>query len=217
MTRNFHPWEGGEGKVTGQFLYAQIELAKKAFLDRDFENAFSHLQATESYPHNLGEGKLTGTRENDIHYWLGCIYDAKGEKEKANAYWEKATQGSSEPTAAIFYNDQHPDKIFYQGLALVKLGQKEEANDRFNRLKMYGETHLNDHIKVDYFAVSLPDLQIWDEDLDRRNEINSRYLMGLGLLGLGQTDKAKEQLNQVLEMDINHQGARQHLNSVFIL
>jgi hypothetical protein len=32
--------------------------------------AINHLKATESYPHNLGEGKLYGARENDIHYWL---------------------------------------------------------------------------------------------------------------------------------------------------
>ena len=97
---------------------------------------------------------------------------------------------------------------------LLKLNRKEEANDRFSRLKTYGETHLNDHIKVDYFAVSLPDLLIWDEDLDRRNEINSRYLMGLGLLGLGHSEKAKQQLQIVLEMDLNHQGAKQQMNSI---
>ena len=217
LVRNFHPWEGGEGKVTGQFLYAHIELAKKALHNRDFEKAVSHLKETESYPHNLGEGKLTGTRENDIHYWLGCIYEAKGDMDIAKAYWEQASQGSSEPTAAIFYNDQHPDKIFYQGLALLKLNRKEVANDRFNRLKTYGETHLNDHIKVDYFAVSLPDLLIWDEDLDRRNEINSRYLIALGFLGLGQSEHAKEQLNMVIEMDINHQGTRLQMNSILTL
>ena len=213
MNRNFHPWEGGEGKVTGQYLYACIELAKKAISKGDFEKAISHLQATDRYPHNLGEGKLTGTRENDIHYWLGCIYEALGDMKTARDYWEKATEGSFEPTAAIFYNDQHPDKIFYQGLALSKLNRKAEADQRFNRLKTYGEEHLNDHIKVDYFAVSLPDLLIWDEDLDRRNQINSRYLMGLGLLGMGETEKAKEQLSLVLEMDCNHQGARQQVNT----
>ena len=29
MQHKFHPWEGGEGKVTGQYLFSQIELAKK--------------------------------------------------------------------------------------------------------------------------------------------------------------------------------------------
>lgn len=98
----------------------------------------------------------------------------------------------------------------------MKLNRKDEANDRFNRLKTYDETHLNDHIKVNYFAVSLPDLLIWDEDLDRRNEINSRYLMGLGLIGLGHTELAKQQLQIVLKMDLNHQGAIQQINAIII-
>ena len=31
----------------------------------------------------------------------------------------------------MYYNDAKPDKIFYQGLALLKLGRKDEANGRF--------------------------------------------------------------------------------------
>jgi hypothetical protein len=38
--------------------------------------------------------------------------------------------------------------------------------------------------------------------------------MGLGLLGLGQSEQAKTQLNVVLEMDLNHPGARQQMNSI---
>ena len=28
MGRNFHPWEGGEGKVTGQYVAILVEMAK---------------------------------------------------------------------------------------------------------------------------------------------------------------------------------------------
>jgi tetratricopeptide (TPR) repeat protein len=209
--RNFHPWEGGEGKVTGQYLFARVELARQALSEKNYDKAIFHLSATESFPNNLGEGKLTGTRENDIQYLWGCIMEAYGDIKTARSYWGLAIEGPTEPTAAIFYNDQHPDKIFYQGLALIRLNRMEEARFRFNRLKEFGEVHLKDHVKIDYFAVSLPDLRIWDENLDQRNEINSRYLMGLGLLGLGQTEAAKEQLRQVLSLDVNHQGARLHL------
>jgi hypothetical protein len=34
--------------------------------------------------------------------------------------------------------------------------------------------------------------------------------MGLGYLGLRENKKAQEQFNQVLTLDINHQGARTH-------
>lgn len=213
MQRKFHPWEGGEGKVTGQYLFSHTELAKKAITHKDYIKAIAHLRATEIYPHNLGEGKLIGTRENDIHYWMGCAYAGLGDTGMAKKYWEKASQGHNEPSVAMFYNDQQPDKIFYQGLALLKLGQSDKANECFNKLKRHGENHLADEFKIDYFAVSLPHMLIWEDNLNNRNEINCRYLIGLGLLGLGNAREADEQFFIVRSMDINHPGAfiHQHL------
>lgn len=63
-------------------------------------------------------------------------------------------------------------------------------------------------IKLDYFAVSLPDLQIWDDDLTFRNKIHCHYMLGLGWLGNGETEKAENHLNAAAKMDVNHQGCR---------
>jgi tetratricopeptide (TPR) repeat protein len=209
MQRKFHPWEGGEGKVTGQYLFSHIELAKKAIDEKEYEKAIEHLKATENYPHNLGEGKLWGARENDIHYWMGCAYAGLGDATTARAYWEKASTGLNEPSVAMFYNDQQPDQIFYQGLALLKLG--ENANDCFNNLIKHGQEHVGDESKVDYFAVSLPDLLIWDDLIQRRNLIHCLYLIGLGNLGLGNTKEADEHFHMVQMMDPNHTGTSVHL------
>lgn len=111
-------------------------------------------------------------------------------KPKPRELFLAASTGNSQPAAAMYYNDQKPDKIFYQGLALRKLGREEEARGRFNRLIDFGEKHLFDTFKMDYFAVSLPDLQIWEDDMDKKNRIHCNYLMGLGHLGLGNLDKA---------------------------
>ena len=54
--------------------------------------------------------------------------------------------------AAMYYNDAKPDKIFYQGLALLKLNRMDEANGRFHKLTTYGEKHLFDKVKMDYFC-----------------------------------------------------------------
>ena len=211
MNRQFHPWEGGEGKVISQYLLAHIELGKKALANNEFKLALKYLSATDSYPHNLGEGKLYGTQENDINYWKGCAYQGLNEKEKAEYYWIKASTCLSEPSTAMFYNDQQPDKIFYQGLALLKLGRTSEAHSRFNKLKDYGEKHIFDDFKIDYFAVSLPDLLIWDDDLQKRNRLQCNYLIGLGHLGLGNKEKAHQFLSEVLTDDPNHAGSRIHL------
>ncbi|CAL1516318.1 DUF5107 domain-containing protein [Chitinophaga sp. MM2321] len=189
--RKFHPWEGGEGKVTGQFLFCHIALAKDALKVKDYKQALSFLACTDNYPHNLGEGKLPGIMENEIHYYKGCGYKGLGENEKATAWFEKATKGLSEPAQVFFYNDQKPDTIYFQGLALLELGKKEEARQRFSKLIQYGEAHLNDDIKLDYFAVSLPDFQIFDDDLNKRNQIHCLYLIKLGHAGLGENEKAE--------------------------
>lgn len=211
MSRKFHPWEGGEGKVTGQYLTCHIELAKRAILSGGFAAAIEHLKATEQFPQNLGEGKLYGVQENDINYWFGIVYKGMGNLEHAMEYWEKASIGLSEPTSTFFYNDQPPDNIFYQGQALMALDRKKEASERFRRLVEYGVEHMDDDIKIDYFAISLPDLLIWDTDLKQKNIIHCNYMISLGYLGMGELEKARKKLLEILNRENHHQGARIHM------
>jgi len=209
--RIFHPWEGGEGKITGQYTFCRVELAKRAIAEKRFQDALTLLLETDAYPHNLGEGKLPNTEENDVDYYKGIAYEGLGETDKAKAFFQKATIGSSEPQIAFFYNDSQPDKIFYQGLAWNVLGMEQKAETCFKNLINHGEEHMNDNCRIDYFAVSLPDLAIWDENLNVRNRIHCNYVMGLGLLGLGDKKNASGYFTEVLALDINHQGAQVHL------
>ena len=61
---------------------------------------------------------------------------------------------------------------------------------------------------MDYFAVSLPDLLIWDGDLQLQNTIHCKYLLALGHMGMGNQRLATRYLNEVRQLDINHQGAQ---------
>ncbi|WP_346237042.1 DUF5107 domain-containing protein [Niabella insulamsoli] len=208
--RNFHPWEGGEGKTSGQHILIHIGLAKDA-LERGMpQEAVRLLELATVYPDHLGEGKIYGAQENDIHYWMGVAYHQMGALETAQQYWERAAVGLSEPTPAIFYNDQQPDKIFYQGLALQCLQRSWEAEQRFRNLIGYGEQHVNDEVKMDFFAVSLPDLMIFDDELSLRNRIHCYYLQALGYMGLNEIEKANHYFDLVLELDKAHPGAVMH-------
>lgn len=206
----FHPWEGGEGKASGQYVASLVQLAKNRIDNGLHAKAVELLADAQAYPHNLGEGKLFGAQENDIFYWLGCAYEGLGNAEKAKEYFIKATIGLDEPSAAIFYNDQQPDKIFYQGLAWKKLGDQQRASIIFHKLIDYGVKHSEDEVKIDYFAVSLPDLLIFDADLNGRNRVHCLFLQGLGYLGLGRYDEASRFFASVLKLDASHQGARIH-------
>ncbi|MEX6690788.1 DUF5107 domain-containing protein [Danxiaibacter flavus] len=212
--RQFHPWEGGEGKVVGQYLLCHMELAKQAILNGKYQQALDLLKATENYPHNLGEGKLYGSQENDRNYLLGLVYEGLGRKEEALAAFRAATVGISEPAQAIYYNDPQPDKIIYQALAWRQLNEPEKAKQIFERFIQFGEQHLNDSITIDYFAVSLPDMLVFDIDINQRNIIHCKYLIGLGYMGLGDEQKAGSYLSEVLRLDVNHQGAAIHLQMI---
>ena len=205
----FHPWEGGEGKVSAQYQICRVELAKQAIVGKEYEKAVRLLSECLDYPHHLGEGKLYGAQENDFYYLLGVAYDALGEKEKAVECWEKATKGPQEPAAAMYYNDAKPDKIFYQGLALYKLGREGEAHGRFYRLINYGKQHIFEKQVMDYFAVSLPDLLIWEDSLDAKNLIHCKYMLALGYYGMGDMEHALRYLGEVEALDNNHQGIQQ--------
>ncbi len=205
----FHPWEGGEGKVPAQYQICRVELAKKAIAAKEYDKAVCLLNECLEYPHHLGEGKLYGAQENDFHYLLGVAYDSLGEKAKAIECWEKATKGPQEPAAAMYYNDAKPDKIFYQGLALYKLGLEGEAHGRFFKLINYGKQHIFEKQVMDYFAVSLPDLLIWEDSLDAKNVIHCKYMLALGYYGMGDMDHALKYLAEVEAMDNNHQGIQQ--------
>ena len=205
----FHPWEGGEGKVPAQYQICRVELAKKAIAAKEYDKAVCLLNECLEYPHHLGEGKLYGAQENDFHYLLGVAYDSLGEKAKAIECWEKATKGPQEPAAAMYYNDAKPDKIFYQGLALYKLGLEGEAHGRFFKLINYGKQHIFEKQVMDYFAVSLPDLLIWEDSLDTKNVIHCKYMLALGYYGMGDMDHALKYLAEVEAMDNNHQGIQQ--------
>lgn len=193
---SFHPWEGGEGKITTQYVLCLLALAKKALAAQDFVTAEQLLRSALTYPENLGEGKLEGTKDNHIYYHLGLALDAQGKSEEALSCYRLATIGTDEPAGAMYYNDQPADMIYYQGLALLKLGNTAAARERFERLECYGQKHLHDTVKLDYFAVSLPDFLIFDDDYTLQNKVHCHYLMGLAALGFSMLENNNQRLKQ---------------------
>ena len=227
----FHPWEGGEGKVTLQYQICRVEQAKRLLNEElrmkneecatayseqrraDLNEAIRLLEECLYFPENLGEGKLYGAQDNDFYYLLGKAYEQLGNTEKAREMWTLGTVGPTEPAAAMYYNDAKPDKIFYAALCYQQLGQQERANGLFYKLINYGKNHLFDTIRMDYFAVSLPDLLIWEGDLQLQNEIHCKYMLALGYAGIGGDAQLKSErfLREVEQLDINHQGVQAFL------
>jgi hypothetical protein len=95
-------------------------------------------------------------------------------------------------------------------MAHLALGNADQSYAIFEQLIRYGKQHLNDEIKMDYFAVSLPDFVVFDADLTQRNWIHCHYLIGLGELGIGNSEGAAHAFDAVLAAQPDHLGAATH-------
>jgi len=216
MGHKFHPWEGGEGKITTQYTLALLTMAQDALRQKDYAKAEELLRKAFVYPENLGEGKLEGTKDNHLYYHLGLALEGQGKTAEAEECFRNATLGTDEPAGAMYYNDQPADMILYQGLSYLKLGMAREARARFYRLIDYGERHLEDEVKIQYFAVSLPEFLIFDEDYAMRNRAHCYYLMALGNMGLGDNGKAFAFLARALAVEPSHMMCRVYLSQMNI-
>ncbi|WP_229564248.1 tetratricopeptide repeat protein [Pediococcus pentosaceus] len=106
MDRIFHPWEGGEGKVSSQYEYALVELAKQDIANENYTTAIEKLNRALVYPRSLGEGKLPTANNNVIDFYLDYAYKQINDTQQANEHLRLATQGLEKPSSAMYYNDQ---------------------------------------------------------------------------------------------------------------
>ena len=111
LKHNFHPWEGGEGKVPAQYVLARMELAKQPLQDRRYEEAVERSLP----PSNIRSTSMKGSsrerrRITSIITW--AAYEGLRLSEEAEACFLKASEGLDEPTSAMYYNDQPPHMIF---------------------------------------------------------------------------------------------------------
>ena len=185
----FHVWEGGEGKVADEYKAALFALAEKALSENKPEEAIKYAERTLTYPVNLGEGKLENVPDNRAYYTMGCAYKALNDENQAKECFEKAALGSQTPEIVRYYNDQPSDYIFYQGLAYAALGDMEKAKKSFHQLIIFGERHIFDQVGYDFFAVSMPELEVFQDDIQKRSDDYCRRMTALGHKGLKEIER----------------------------
>jgi tetratricopeptide (TPR) repeat protein len=192
--RRFSPWEGGEGLASAQYVYAHRALGAQALIAGKPCDALKSFAAARNYPHNLGEGKHLLTLERDLDYLSGLAAEQCGDAERARRFWNDAAAPLPEP--GIY--------SFFEALALRRLGNENAAQDVLSNLARFAEEKQNAPAKIDYFATSLPNLLLFDDDLEERKQIEALLLGALAAHGLGNRNKAMGELRQVIGRDPNH-------------
>ena len=93
---------------------------------------------------------------------------------------------------------EHSPLSYYRGLSLRELGRDEDATALFHDLLRFGEDALRQTAQIDYFATSLPNLLVFDEDLQARSDADAHLLIALAQHGLGNRDALDPHLREAL-------------------
>ena len=201
-SRNFQPWEGGEGGPLGQWVRSHLALGRQALADLNHTKAREHFEAALTARQSLGEAKHLLSNQSDIRYWLGCAFAGGGDTTQARQHWLAAAtfKGDFQQMSVRAFSEM----TYYSALAWEKLGQRAKAKKLFRDLLIYAHSLRKAQVKLDYFATSLPTMLLFDDDLQRRQETSSLFLQAQAYLGLGKKHAAKKLISTVLMRDPNH-------------
>ena len=213
-SRRFHPWEGGEGLISGEYVRAHLRLAQTALRDGRPDAARDHLTAAMHRPENLGEGKHLLTPEHDLHFHVALALEALGDAAGARGALEQAADPRTSRQPATVPVPQLSEATYWRARAIERLGDPDGSRGILLDLRAAARRQGRATVQIDYFATSLPAFLLFEDDLPRRNRAASRFLEGLAELGLGRLAPARRAFEQVVALDPRHSGAHWGLGEI---
>jgi len=194
-THHFHVWEGG-GRIHNVYVDAHLLKGHEHFTAGRFDEALESFSAALEYPKNLEVGRpYSGGRAAQVYYFIGTVFEAMDDANKAKEYYEDVV--------AMEYRVS--EMSFYQGLVFRRQGQIEKANRIFEELIALGKQRLQAATSLDFFA------KFGERQSEMRRRAQAHYLLGLGYLGRGDEEEARNQFKKSLELNIHHLWAKQQL------
>ncbi len=202
VSRRFHPWEGGEGKVMAQHVATHLALCRRALAAGDAATARTWAEAALVDPHHLGEAKHLHAALADIHWHLGRAARLAGDGAAAAAWFTQAAEADRD------FSDMAVQAVsrmtIYQALALRDLGRDAEAAAACTRLEDHARRLASTLAKIDYFATSLPDLLVLQVDPNLRQQVQAAFLAAGAAVARG---GGGSELARVHDLDPSHQEA----------
>jgi tetratricopeptide (TPR) repeat protein len=195
-TRHFHNAEGSSG-MQNTFVDAHLLRGLQAFSQKQYSKALEDYQAALEFPANLENAwPYGGGRTCEIFYYIGTAYEGLGEVSKAREFFQKSA-GAGQESA---WSNQR----YYQGMALIKLREETKARALFSGLFKFaaGEADAG----VAYFS------KFGEKVPMNVRRSRDHYLMGLAWLGEGEKEKAKSELREAIDLDLNNAWGRIQLS-----
>lgn len=180
--KDFHIYEGGEGKLTKYHRWLYILKAKKLCDAGRFREADQAIDQALVYPDNYGEGEAIFKQDANVHYMAGWIRELLGDRSAAKAEYRKAGDES----------DTVSDILYYSALCSERLGDMRQAKMLYQKLIQAGEERLGDEDRYGYFGVGMINPLPFESDIMKTNQIAGYTYLMLGYYGLRDINRYTE-------------------------
>jgi len=203
--RSFEVWEGGSLTVADSWTDAHVLRAQQRIAARQYGEALEDLRAAGQVPDNLpSERRGSGGRDAEIAYWTGMAHDGLGDPNKAKQAWTDGSTlaGGGRQRFAGRGGFGPGAETYWQALCLRRLGEEQRATEMLQQLVRTGTERLQQGADAD------STVPFGRQQSQRSRTANAHYLAGLGHLGLGDKDKATEELTLALKSSPDHLGAK---------
>ena len=161
-SREFQPWEGGEGQVIEAWDRATVALAGAALSAGDAPRAVALLGAALRLPSNLGEARHPLANNAVIHLALGDSLAAMDDSVGAQQQWRIAAESDGDFTG--MRTRAHSAQTYYSVLALRRLAEHDAADRLTAEFGAYIEGLAAEPAAIDYFATSLPTMLLFTDN-----------------------------------------------------
>jgi tetratricopeptide (TPR) repeat protein len=166
--------------------------------NRKFDKALRDFQKASEYPENLSVGRPKNDRRApQVAYYTATAYEALGDTGKASEFYKKAADQR--------VSSRWSEARFYQGLCFRELGQKDRAEEIFDKLIGNAKEELSKEADVDVFA------KFGQQQTEEARKASAHYALGLGYLGKGLREQAKAEFEKAVELNVSHVWAKAQL------
>lgn len=165
-------------------INANLMLGKQYYDNKKYQKALDTFLKAKITKQEAGDDRLGG-REVEVDYYIGLAYEALGNRSKAN---ESFRSSANQPSQTVNVTS------YYQGLSFAKLGKNDQAKKIFESLVSEADQQMKQSMDSEVGA-------IFGRREAADNRLSRLYTMrGLGYKGLGNLEKAKDDLNKALEL-----------------
>jgi tetratricopeptide (TPR) repeat protein len=194
---HFRRWEGG-GNIRNIYVNAYLMRGLDSYQHHNYPDALRDFEQALEYPDNIEAAKrYYGGRRGQIYYFMGMTHKKAGDQRQAEQAFKNAVSARKGGEASF----QH----YYEARALQKLGMHQKADKIFVDIIQNGKRELQQTGKLEFFA------KFGEKQASDVQKAEAHFLTGIGYLGSGNREKAREEFEQALQLDMDHLWARYYL------